>query len=88
MNENLKVELATFNERLPELLGTDEGKYALVVGSNLVGTFVDYSDAIQAGYKEVGTSVPFLVKKITLVGDAAHFSRPLESARVVYPCPI
>lgn len=88
MSENLKTELATFNERLHELLGTDEGKYALVVGTKLVGTFVDYSDAIQAGYKEVGVSAPFLVKKITLVGDAAHFSRPLNSATVSFVCPI
>ncbi|WP_127158460.1 hypothetical protein [Xanthomonas arboricola] len=79
MSQNLQKEMQTFNKKLPELLGVDEGRFALVVGERLVGTFDAYADAVQAGYKEVGLDGVFLVKKIALVEESAYFSRHLTA---------
>jgi hypothetical protein len=40
------------------------GAYALVAGGKLLGTFPTWAAACNAGYAEVGTGVPFLVKLI------------------------
>lgn len=77
----LEKELATFGRELPTLLGEAEGRFALVIGDKLVGVFDSYADAMQAGYKEAGLDRPFLVKKITVLGDSAHYSRPLNLCR-------
>ncbi|MFK8398185.1 hypothetical protein M2D07_006700 [Pseudomonas sp. BGr12] len=77
MSQNLKAEIEVFNKHLNDLLATADGKFALVVGEKIVGTYDTYADAVQEGYKVAGLDAQFLVKKISLVGDAAHFSRPL-----------
>jgi len=73
---SLDRELQTFRKELPELLASAEGKFALVVGDKILGTFEAYGDALQAGYAKVGVD-PFLVKKITASEEVAHFSRAL-----------
>lgn len=72
---DLERELAAFHAALPELL-SEEGKFALVIGDDVVSTFESYADAIQAGYAKAGLT-PFLVKKITRIEEVASFSRPL-----------
>lgn len=77
MRQDLKLENETYSKHLTELIASSEGRYALVVGERLIGTYETYADAVQQGYKEAGLEVPFLVRKVSLVGDSAHFSRPL-----------
>lgn len=67
----LEQELKTYGERLSELLES-EGKYAVIVGTDLIGVFADYGDALDAGYKKVGGNKPFLVKRI------ARFEPPMH----------
>lgn len=85
MVENLKTEIETFEKLLAQLVTDAEGKFALVVGDKLVGTYETYGDAVQEGYKIAGLDKQFLVKKISLVGDAAHYSRPLTVPGKVQP---
>lgn len=74
----LEQEEKTYKELLPTLL-KDEGRYALVCGSELKGTFAAYEDAIAQGYREYGLK-PFLVKKISAAEQAHFFSRDLGPA--------
>ncbi len=57
----LETELATYKRLLPSLL-EDQGKYALVFDSELLGTFTSYEDALKIGYEKCGIK-PFLVKR-------------------------
>jgi hypothetical protein len=66
----LEKELETYRERLLSLL-LQEGKFALIHGGEVVGTFDTYSDALNEGYKLFKLD-PFLVKQIQAV-EHAHF---------------
>ncbi len=66
----LEKELETYRDRLPSLLA-EEGKFALVHGGEVVGTFDTYADALTEGYKLFKLD-PFLVKQIQAV-EQAHF---------------
>lgn len=54
MREILKVEVVTFNENLEKWLATYEGKFALVVGDRLIGTFDTAEAAFEAGVAHFG----------------------------------
>jgi hypothetical protein len=58
----LEKELETYKSKLPELLA-DEGKFVLIKGENVHGTYASYEDALKEGYKTFGLQ-PFLVKQI------------------------
>ena len=73
MADDLKLELETYKRLLPTLSG-QEGKFALIVGTELVGVFESYADAISAGYVRAGLK-PFLVKKISSTEMVAYFTR-------------
>ena len=75
---NLEQELATYQRLLPTLIG-DEGKFALIGGEDLLGTFDTYPDALKAGYAARGLE-PFLVKKIATVESVCYFSRDVRPA--------
>lgn len=66
----LDKDLETYREKLPSLL-LSEGKFALVHGGEIVGTFDTYADALAEGYKQFKLE-PFLVKQIQAV-EQAHF---------------
>lgn len=66
----LEKELQTYQDNLQNLL-SNEGKFALIHGSDVVGTFDTFPDALNAGYKLFGLD-PFLVKQIQAV-EQAHF---------------
>ena len=68
----LTTELETFAAKKNELLATASGKYALIHGTELAGTFDTENDAINEGYQRWG-NVPFLVKQIVEVEQAANF---------------
>lgn len=58
----LEQELATYRAKLSELL-PHEGKYVLIHGPDVIGTFATYEDALRQGYREFGLE-PFMVKQV------------------------
>lgn len=73
----LERELATFAKQRDRLLAENEGRFVLIIGEDVKGTFASYDDALQEGYKLAGLDHPFLVKAVTRIEGAAHFTRPL-----------
>jgi hypothetical protein len=47
-----EIERKTFNEKLPELLASDNGKYVVIKGSNIEGIFTSQNDALKCGYSK------------------------------------
>ena len=72
-------ELETYREKLPELLATHDGKYAVIKGGELLGAYGTYEDALNAGYKQYGL-VSFLVKQISAIEQIQYFTRKLAFA--------
>ncbi|WP_226635499.1 hypothetical protein [Brevundimonas poindexterae] len=70
----LERELETYNRLLHKELAGEEGRYALIAGSELLGVYDSYSDALTAGYQAKGLA-PFLVKKVAAVETVAYFTR-------------
>ncbi len=66
MADMLAQELKAYREHLESLLGSHEGQFVLIYGSDLLGTFDNQLDAVRQGYRELG-NVPFLVKRIERV---------------------
>jgi hypothetical protein len=58
----LEKELATYRRALPAMLD-QEGKFAVVEGDQVIGSWQTHADALQAGYERFGLH-PFLVKRI------------------------
>jgi hypothetical protein len=73
----LSREMARYQQLLPEL-AADEGKFALIYGDDLLGTFESYEDALKVGYERAGLK-PFLVKRINVVESVAFFTRDLTA---------
>jgi hypothetical protein len=61
----LEQELATYQERLPELLA-QEGRFVVIHAKEIAGCFDTYGDALQVGYDRFQLA-PFLVKQIHAV---------------------
>lgn len=76
----LEAELATFEAALPGLLAEKAGKFAVVTGNRLIGTYDTYEDALKVGYGECGLA-PFLVRRIAPGAQVAHITR------LTTPCP-
>lgn len=72
MTELLATELKTYKENLETLLGTQEGKFVVIQGEKVLGTFDTQLDAIRWGYRELG-NVPFLVKQVIKVETPLDF---------------
>lgn len=60
----LERELAYFNQIRESLLASHEGKYAVICGEVLAGTFDSVENAYNAGLKAFGKE-QFLVQKVT-----------------------
>lgn len=75
----LETELSTYRSKLPEL-HDQQGKFALIHGNDLVGTFAAYEDALAEGYKQFGLK-PFLVQKIEVIEQVQFVSRLLDPCR-------
>ncbi len=71
----LEKELATYRAKLPDLL-QDEGKFVVIHGDTIEGTYDTYLDALKVGYSTCGLS-PFMVKEVHLVERALYFTRDL-----------
>ena len=59
----LELELETYEAKLPELRAAYEGKFVLVHGTEIVGIFPAFEDAVGAGYENFGLT-PFFVEQI------------------------
>ena len=75
----LEKELATYTTKLEELK-LQAGKYVLIHGDDVVGTYDSYNDALKEGYEKFSLE-PFLVKRIEVI-EQAHFM-----SRLVIPNP-
>lgn len=75
----LEKEIEIYNRELPNLLA-EQGKFVVICGETIMGTFVSYEDALKIGYEKCGLK-SFLVKKIQAVEQVQYFSRDLE-----FPC--
>lgn len=60
----LQTEVTYFNSIKDELLKNHEGKFALVIGQELVGTFDRHEDAYRKGIEKYG-NVPMLIKRVS-----------------------
>lgn len=76
---SFEAELKTYDVHLAELLADDEGRYTLIRGEAILGTYDTYKDALQAGYEKCGLD-PFLVKRIQAVDQVQHFTRDIVPA--------
>ena len=76
----LEKELETYKQKLPELRA-EEGKFVLIHGQEVFGTYTSYEDAVKAAYAKYGLTSPFLVKQIQAV-EQVHFI-----SRFADPCP-
>lgn len=71
----LERELATYKEKLPELIANNnEGKFALIHGDAVVDVFGTYEDAIKEGYAKFGLE-EFLVKQVQMIEQVHFISR-------------
>ena len=75
----LENELQFYRLHLIDMLGVgdvNEGKYAVIKGTDVQGPFDTYEDALGAGYGRHGL-VPFLVKNIERNESVLYISRPI-----------
>jgi hypothetical protein len=75
----LEKELSVYDAHLIDLLPY-EGKYVLISGEIVSGTFDSYDEALAAGYEKYGLD-PFLVKQINRAEPIHYFSRDLSAYR-------
>jgi hypothetical protein len=75
---SLEKETDTYQKHLPALLA-DEGKFAVICGDEVAGTYGTYEDALKIGYERCGLK-PFLVRKIQAIEQVQHFSRDLAES--------
>jgi hypothetical protein len=78
MTGPLKKELRTYNAHKTELLRRARGKYVLIKGNRIIGTFDSELDAAHQGYERFG-NVPFLVKQVVEVEIPLDFTSSLLS---------
>ena len=69
----LEKELATYQNKLEELI-PQEGKFVLIHGDEIAGTWDTYEDALKAGYEKFGLK-PILVKRIQWAETVQNFTR-------------
>jgi hypothetical protein len=72
----LKTELETYKNQLSQQLAGSEGKFVLISGSDVLGVYDTYQDALAAGYEKLGLK-PFLVKKVSSIEAISFFTREL-----------
>jgi hypothetical protein len=75
-DDPLHEEIATYNSKLPELIGTSLGKYVLVKGPEIIGVYDTYADALKIGYERFKLQ-PFMVKQVAPAERVLFFTREL-----------
>ena len=69
----LEAELAAYKNKLSEL-ASDEGKFVLIHGNEIIEVYGTYEDAIKEGYSKFKLE-PFLVKQIRTIEQVQFVSR-------------
>jgi len=59
----LEKEAIVFEQKVPELVKTDIGKFVLIKEDQVIGTFEAIVDALKSGYEKYKDQ-PFFVKQI------------------------
>lgn len=67
----LAEEVATYAAQKDSLVRDSLGKYVVISGDKVLGTWDSYEEALEAGYTHVGLK-PFLVREVRLV-DEVHY---------------
>src|SRR4051794_5392816 len=75
----LEREIETYRQQLPALLA-HKGKYVLIHGSDVIGCYDKFDDAMRAGYEQFASEA-FLVRQIS------ETERVLVTSRSIRPCP-
>ncbi len=75
----LDLELKTYAETLPSLLA-HIGKQVVIKGTDVIGMYDTYEDALKTGYERFKME-PFLVKKIAPAEQVTYFTRSFGDAR-------
>ena len=78
--ERLKTEIQTYEREKQRLLSENEGKYAVIHGTEVAGVWDTYVDALHAAYEKFGLE-PFLVKQIEVIDQIQYFTRDIEPCR-------
>lgn len=76
----LQTEFQTYQLQLPKMLGSHNGQYVVIKGSNLAHFSESYEQALTWAYDEFGLDT-FFVKKVAPDQDVAHFTRDLGPCR-------
>jgi hypothetical protein len=76
MADPLETELKTYEAHKHELLA-DEGKFVVIHGNQILGSYATYEDALKVGYEKCKLE-PFLVKKIQAVEPVNFVSRDIS----------
>jgi len=69
----LELETKTFEQKLPELLTMDTGKYVLIKEDKVIGVFVAIEDALIYGYEKY-LDQPFFVREVLPVQEPMDFT--------------
>jgi len=67
-------ERATYDQLKPDLLASDEGKYVVIVGDEVVGPLGSHEEAERAGYKRFGLG-PLYVTQVVAEEPVFEVSR-------------
>lgn len=76
MAASLETELKTYGAHKSDLLA-DEGKFVVIHGTEILGIYGTYEDALKVGYEKCKLE-PFLVKKIQAVEPVNFVSRDIQ----------
>ena len=75
----LEKEIAYYQSIKEDLLSTSEGKYVLVVGEELIGTYDSSAHAYKVGVERFG-NVPMLIKQVLQVEGPESFPALIDNA--------
>ncbi len=78
----LEKELETYLREKARLLSEGQaGRYVLIHGEEVVGTFDTLDDALEAGYNRFGLDEPFMARQVAESDRPVYFSRNVVHAR-------
>lgn len=78
----LKRELETYLRERPRLLAEGQlGRFVVIHGDEVLGTFDTLEQALTAGYERYGLDEPFMAREVAETDKPLHFSRNVTHAR-------
>lgn len=66
-------EIKIFEQKLPELIKTEVGRFVLIKDDQIIGTFEAIVDALKSGYEKFKDQ-PFFVKQILPTQQPLNFA--------------